>query len=75
MARRPVIELSTLQGGEHIQATLWQEVTEGVAEPALLIRTYCDGLIGVQQAEKEILINRETVALLCKTLRNFSQIS
>lgn len=71
---RPTINEATLNG-DYLQATVWQAVEDGVAEPALALRTY-DGspngpLIEIKQGDHEILINAETIPDLCKLLKRW----
>jgi hypothetical protein len=70
---KPTINEETLNG-DYRQATVWQEVDDGVPEQALSIRTYDGGnnkpLVEIRQGEHEILINGETVEALGKLLRS-----
>jgi hypothetical protein len=50
---------------------IWQTLSEGVGEPALLIRQYMDNMIGIQQEDKEeVLINEETFPLIIKIMKH-----
>lgn len=71
---KPTINEETLKDN-CIQATVWQEVDDGVPEQALLLRTYDNGdsnkpLVEIRQGKHEILINGETVDALGKLLRS-----
>ncbi len=64
-----------LSNGHHT-ATMWQEVSDGVPEPALYLRTYENAaetkpLIEIKQGPGSILINGETVEPLFKLLRSW----
>lgn len=50
---------------------IWQDVPEGVGEPAILITPYSDCII-LQQEGRYININYETVKELCKHLKNMT---
>ncbi len=73
---KPTINEEFLAGG-NIQATVWQEVDNGVAEPALLLRTYDSDsvkpLVSIRQGRQQILINGETVEAIRKLLRSIIQ--
>lgn len=47
--------------------TIWQEIEEGVPEPALLVSLYSD-IINIRQENSEININYETIKPLIKFL-------
>lgn len=48
---------------------IWQENSEAASEPALLVSKLDDGLIEIQQEDRWIIINRESVPELCKLLK------
>lgn len=70
---KPTINEEILNG-DYCQATVWQEVDDGVPEQALSVRTYDGGgnkpLVEIRQGKHEILINGETVDALGKLLRS-----
>lgn len=74
MNGKPNIEIHTLEAKGGVVATIWQDTQELPGEPAFQVQRYSDGLLTIRQDGQQININSETVALLCKTLRNFSQI-
>jgi len=47
---------------------IYQQVGDGVGEPALLVEYYSDS-VSITQGDDCILINRETVGELCKLLK------
>ena len=51
---------------------IWQNVNEGIPEPALLITPYID-CIQIEQADQTININYETVNELCKVIKNLKE--
>ena len=51
---------------------IWQNVNEGIPEPALLITPYI-GCIQIEQADQMININYETVNELCKVIKNLKE--
>ncbi len=55
--------------GDWRQVTIWQETEDaGVPAPAIQIRTY-SGVVGIKQGDNEVLLNPETIPVLCKALR------
>jgi hypothetical protein len=47
---------------------VWQDVEEGVGEPAIALDKYNDILV-FKQADNEVNLNYETIPELCKTLK------
>ena len=71
----PYVNEESLKG-DFNQTTIWQEVSDGVPEPAIQLRTY-DGesapLIEIRQGKSTVLINGETVPELCRALRSLAK--
>lgn len=68
---KPIIDENALSAG-HKQATVWQQIEDGLSEPALSLRTWEGGedkLIEIKQGESEVLINAETIPELCKLMK------
>lgn len=52
--------------------TIWQNhPKDGVAEPAINLRDYSDGLVEIKQDKNEILVNKESLGELIKVLRHY----
>lgn len=54
--------------GNASSIVIWQEVEEGVGEPAILLTPWSD-VITITQEGKSINLNYETVKELCKQLK------
>jgi hypothetical protein len=69
--KKPIIEENTLEN-EHLTATIWQQVEDGVAEQAIHARTWDGGdnakLIELKQENGSVLLNGETIRELSKML-------
>jgi hypothetical protein len=51
---------------------IWQDVKEGIGEPALLLEKYSD-TICITQGDDRVIINYETISELCKRLNQFKK--
>jgi hypothetical protein len=49
--------------------TLWQEVEDGLGEPAIVVELYSDGMVCLTQEGRDININYESIDELCKLLK------
>ncbi|RJO61075.1 MAG: hypothetical protein C4542_07255 [Dehalococcoidia bacterium] len=53
--------------------TIWQEVEDGVGEPALNLRDYSDGMVEIKQGKNEILVSHGTLSELIKVLKHYQR--
>jgi hypothetical protein len=51
---------------------IWQDIEEGVGEPALLLERFSDSIC-ITQEDNRVSLNYDTISELCKRLNQFKK--